>query len=215
MSSLRTAAITLANLLANGRPGSGAPDTTGAADAPTAETLAKWRSVCRDQPPVRHPNHQATDAIALAAHRSARDRMLSTRAGQRLMNDVYTALARPGSSRATIRVTFSRTSDFPEVHSDANYFAPGTAGEPEYEIWIAWQFNLGPNDSPGTGNPGFYKGSSLMAQALFHEIMHVWFVHAHPDAADAGDLGHGHPVFQSREDEVVAELLDIERKLAR
>jgi hypothetical protein len=138
------------------------------------------------------------------------ERLLVTTSGQKLVDDLLPLLKRGGTPAATIKVRFMDHKDFPEQNHDdaAGYYFPEEAGEPSYDVFIQWEKNLGPLEFIKPPFQNLRAGKSRMAHTLFHELAHVWFIHAFPGEG-TGHIGDKmHPEFSKRLD---AALKDLER----
>ena len=139
------------------------------------------------------------------------DLLLVTRAAQKLVDDLKSSLKRAG---AKIKVHVMELKDFPEKgHTDAaGYFTPETPGETSYDVFVMWEKDLRPNDLFNRGETkNLRRGQSFMAHSLFHELLHVWFIHAHRGAGTGHSGSVTHPEFAKRLDAVTLELEKLEQ----
>lgn len=142
------------------------------------------------------------------------DRLLVTPSGQRLVDDLIPLLKREGAAAAKIQVHFMDHTEFPEQgHDDAaGYFTPDTDGEPRYDVFIQWEKNLGALEFIKPPLQNLRAGKSRMAHSLFHEVLHVRFIHAHPGEG-TGHQGDGmHPDFKKRLDAAIKDLEPLDKR---
>lgn len=116
------------------------------------------------------------------------ERLLVTKAGQKLVDDLTPRLKREGAASAKIKVHFMDHKDFPEEgrQDAAGYYTPLEDGEPRYDVFVQWEKNRTPLEFIKPPLQNLRTGKSHMAHSLYHELLHVWFIHAHPG------LGTGH-----------------------
>jgi len=140
-------------------------------------------------------------------------RVLVTPSGLQLVDDLRPLLKRADAPAAKIQVHFMDRTDFPEAHDDAaGYFDPDTGGEPQYDVFVQWEKNLGRRDFNKPPLQNLRAGKSLMAHSLFHEMLHVWFIHAFPGAGTGHSGGVTHPEFQKRLDAVIKDLEPLDKR---
>jgi hypothetical protein len=141
------------------------------------------------------------------------DRLLVTPSGQRLVDDLIPLLKRAGAPAAKIQIHVMFKQDFPEQgHDDAaGYFLPEEEGEPGYDVFIEWQKDAGPNDFTQPPLDKIKQGKSFMADTLFHELLHVWFIHAHPGKGTGHGGGKTDPEFEKRELDFIKDLERLEK----
>ena len=90
--------------------------------------------------------------------------------------------------------TSPNSEDFPRnetghKHVNANFFKPIGERRLRYDLYIVWTKDSGPLEGRIGGR--YREGLSEMADATFHELLHVWFVHQFPNVAGQYvDLGH-------------------------
>jgi hypothetical protein len=197
---IQASAYGAADILLAGGPGIGPL-------VPTQTYMKRWQQVGN----LKETKPGKDWAIAL----DVIDRLLVLPSGQKLVDDLIPLLKRPDAPAAKIQVHFMNRADFPEQGHDvaAGYFTPDTDGEPQYDVFIQWEKNLKPNDFAKFPLQNLKLGKSLMAHSLFHELLHVWFIHAFPGA------GTGHtsedrmdPAFKKRVDAVIKDLELIDKR---
>jgi hypothetical protein len=151
---------------------------------------------------ARSPNAAWTAANAAVM------RMLLMSEGAALVADLPVLLKR-GSVFAKVNVRFMDRSAFPSdeeggTHESAGgFFEPRTGGAKTYDIYVEWVDDLRSNELPGSAG-SYFLGASGMADSVFHELLHIWFVHRFPQAGD--DLGHNVP--RTKNDAAFQERLD-------
>lgn len=182
---------------------------------PKVEDPAKVWSSFATHDFVASARHAAYDnAKAASAAERAIQTMLSIGEGKTLVRE----MPKLRRNRVRIRVHFLDRDAFPPdelggTHEDANFFAPGNADAGVYDLYIAWVPDAGPRDQVGAND---YKlGVSEMADSVFHELLHVWFIHTFGD----DELGHGggpnDRVFARRARDFRDEMLPLDRTRAR
>ena len=197
---IQEAAYGAAAILLAGGPGAIPP-------VPTQTYTMRWRQVGN----LKETKPGKDWAIAL----DVIDRLLVLPSGQKLVDDLIPLLKRPEAPAAKIQVHFMDHTDFPEQGHDvaAGYFTPDTDGEPGYDVFVQWEKSLRQNEFKRPPLQNLKSGKSLMAHTLFHELLHVWFIHAFPGA------GTGHtsedrmdPAFKKRLDAVIKDLELIDKR---
>lgn len=196
-------------------PGQDAPDS--------------WRAIAPDpivfnpdQPERRGPVQEAVN------------RLLRLAEGARLVNQLWHVFCGGRSAcRSRVRITFVDSDRRLDTGDSASgHFSPDAPNEPVYEILVRYRAPLSPevrNRTLGGSWPGgttqdihytHADSESDMANTLFHELLHVWFLHAHPNAHYP--TGHGNvqkgqiePVFMDRLRAFSRELDELEATLRR
>jgi hypothetical protein len=196
---IQTAAYGTADILLAGGPGTGLL-------VPSQKYTARWRVIGNLKETI--PGSRMGEALDVI------DRLLVTPSGQKLVDDLMAVLKRVDAPAAKIQVHFMDHTKFPEQgHDDAaGYFDPDTSGEPQYDVFIQWEKNLGPRDFNKPPLQNLKTGKSLMAHSLFHEMLHVWFIHAFPGAGTGHSGGVTHPEFQKRLDAVIKDLEPLDKR---
>ena len=121
-----------------------------------------------------------------AAH-AAIERMQLVDEGGALVIDVNKQLKRRG---AKVGVIVADPADLPPNetgarHTNANFFMPTVDGAARYRICVAWM-DIGPKVITT-----YELGLSEMADSIFHELLHIWFIHEYPTpAGETPALGH-------------------------
>lgn len=159
---------------------------------------------------------------ALTAANNAITRMQLMNEGGTLIADMPPLLKR-GSVLAKVNVKFMERSLFPSDdrgvrhESAAAFFAPGAPRAKSYDIFVEWVDDLQSNELPGSAG-SYFLGVSGMADSVFHELLHIWFVHKFPNSG--GDFGHTNPptqndaAFAKRMDQFQQQLKDYDSKLS-
>jgi hypothetical protein len=140
--------------------------------------------------------------------------LLVTKTAQTLVDDLRSRFNRSGQAKPKIHAHFMELKDFPEKgHTDAaGYFKPETPDEASYDVYVMWEKDLRPNDLFNRGETrNLRRGQSFMAHSLFHELLHVWFIHAHRGAGTGHSGGVMHPEFAKRLEAVTLELEKLEQ----
>lgn len=132
---------------------------------------------------------------------TAKERMLATASGARLINSLWRLFCHGrGNCRARVSVLFTQT--LPTTEAGASgYFEPGSPDQPHYNVWVLSRLPSIPDGRSITLGGSWPPGDALihfthadpesdMASTLYHEMLHVWFVHA--GRQDIGfPTGHG------------------------
>jgi hypothetical protein len=142
------------------------------------------------------------------------DRFLAIKAGQKLVDEITPLLKRPGAAAAKIQVRFMDHKDFPgEGREDAaGYYAPNEPDEPLYDVYVQWEKNRRPNEFIIGELQTLRLGKSRMAHSLFHEILHVWFIHAYPGEGTGHRGGKIHEEFGKRMDAALKDLEKVDHR---
>jgi hypothetical protein len=124
-------------------------------------------------------------------------RFLRIAEGALLMNQVWTLFCSAGECRTSITVHF--VDQLPPEHREATgAMDPGTRGARAYQIWILYTRPSIPGTRrssqwPATGAPLLFSNvqepASVMAEGIFHEMLHVWFLNAR--RGQIAPTGHG------------------------
>ena len=196
---MQEAAYGTADILLAGGPGSGLV-------VPSQKYTARWKQIGNLK--------EAKPGSAWGTALDVIDRVLVTPSGQKLVDDLIPLLKRVGAPAAMIQAHFMDHTEFPEQgHDDAaGYFDPETSGEAQYDVFIQWEKNLGPRDFNKPPLQNLRAGKSLMAHSLFHEMLHVWFIHAFPGAGTGHSGGRTHPDFQKRLDAIIKDLEPLDKR---
>lgn len=165
-------------------------------------------------------------------------RYLQTRNGQQLINQLWTLFfGRRGGSRSRIVASFldQRRGGWDQA---GGYFGPDQPRAREYRADVRNRFPPDPNERGrtlwGEWGSGEQQVSwthtdpeSDMANTLYHELLHVWFINTQTDLQgsipeDPLHTGHGdpyqgeiHPLFARRYRAFVTELSDMETRWHR
>jgi hypothetical protein len=130
------------------------------------------------------------------------DRLLKTAHGVWLTTELCTVLREPSTNKLTSRVRVSFVDALPQGASDGlGCFRPATRFADVYEIFVR---NASEDLHPDTIVFGEYPANSecavvflyrepesWMAQTLYHELLHVWFLHARAGQELEYPTGHG------------------------
>jgi hypothetical protein len=159
------------------------------------EAVSCWRRLARvDLGSTRHPG--------LA--RPAIDRLFATAQGRALVTDLCGLFIDPtgGEPRSLIEVRF--VDRLPECRDGTEgCFRPATPFAERYEVFVRPQYPDAAADpdvfvfGEYPGNPNcsivfFYQeAASAMAQTLYHELLHVWFLNAFAFDNRSYPTGHG------------------------
>lgn len=158
-------------------------------DAPPTDALKDWGLIMgsrlRSKPAKYAP----------LAERVER-RLLRTSAGVKLVADLQGQLGRRRPP-AMVNVTFTFPARFPAsdfTEGVSGYFEPREPDQDEYDVYVGWERDeLDAYAKVISGvRTELKRGVSFMAQTLFHELLHVWFIHAHRG------LGTGHGAFDGK-----------------
>jgi hypothetical protein len=173
--------------------------------------------------PDRHP--PAQEAV---------NRLLRLAEGARLVNQLWQIFCGPGGTcRSRIRIRF--VDDHENLSGEvgaSGHFSPSNPDEPEYLVLVKYRAPLSPevrSRSLGGSWPGgttedihytHADSESRMANTIFHELLHIWFLHAHRDApyrTGHEDVMRGEidPVFRGRLQTFAGELDALEAELRR
>jgi hypothetical protein len=196
---IQEAAYATGDILLAGGPGTGLL-------VPSVKYVQRWKKIAT----LTEAKPGRDWAIAL----DVIDRMLVTKAGQKLVDEITPELKREGAPAAKIRVRFMDNKDFPGTGREdaAGYFAPDTPDEPAYDVYVQWEKNQRPSDFTPGPLKNLLAGKSRMAHSLFHEILHVWFIHAHPGEG-TGHVGEKmHTEFGKRLDAATADLEKLDKR---
>lgn len=121
----------------------------------------------------------------------AKGRMLRTTSGGRLINSLWNLFCGGGRSTCRSHISVIFTTRLPAETTDASgYFQPSSPNQPRYNVWVLSRLPRQPDERGitigGSWPPAgetlitFTHGDpeSSMASTLYHEMLHVWFVHA-------------------------------------
>jgi hypothetical protein len=154
---------------------------------------------------------EVSDARRPAAEEAIR-RMLTTASGAQLVNSLWRTFCRSGTCRTRIRVRF--LDQLPQSDRElgaAGHFEPDQPGAREYRIRLRNEL-----PSAGTVIGGSWPGGSPvdiafthsdpesgMAETVYHELLHVWYVNTQQDSlypTGHGDVQRGEiaPLFLER-----------------
>ena len=186
-------------------PGQDAPDS--------------WAALVRPAfPKDREQKQRAEEAIR---------RLLWLRSGSWLINALYALFCKAGKCGTRVNVSF--VDQLPRGSTDASgLFEPEWAGQPLYDVWVK---NVAPHTGPGIELGGAWPGGtsidipftytdaeSHMAETLYHELLHVWFVNTQqgsPYTTGHRDVMKGEidPVFYKAIRGFIGELNDLEKRI--
>jgi hypothetical protein len=196
---IQAAAYGTADLLLAGGPGTGPL-------VPPGKYTTKWIQIAT----LKRAKPGKDWAIAA----DVIDRFLAIKSGQKLVDEITPLLKREGARAAKIDVHFTDHADFPgEGRGDAaGYFGPDEPGEPLYDVYVQWEKNMRASEFIKPPLQNLRAGKSRMAHSLFHEILHVWFIHAHPGEG-TGHVGERmHPEFGKRLDAATKDLEKVDKR---
>ncbi len=189
-------------LLAQAAPG-GAPQPpaapaeeqppSGALATPPAATKKRWDELVRRVRITKPAARTEADQVIAT--------FLGTRSGAGLVDDLYRVLSKKARlvSRVVIdfrdKTTIAQEEDEVEVEGqqegEAGLFSPGRRYAPVYTVYVGWDGYPGADNDMGSHVSGIFtslvSGRSMMVETLFHELLHVWFIHAFTDPARYGD----------------------------
>lgn len=191
---------------------------------PGENARESWDSmVASNFPEIREPRRRAEEAIR---------RMLATPSGAQLVNNLWMRFC-GRRSRCGTRVTVFFVDRLPPQRSGddtSGFFDPSIPDQPQYQVWVRNQIPSPTGDrviSLGGEWPGGTSfdirfthddPESSMANTLYHELLHVWFIHAQRDAVFP--TGHGNvlreeiePVFLRRIRTFIGELDALESRI--
>ncbi len=159
------------------QPGRGVIQRTPGVDADDS-----WRELVNSELLPGDPVRDAEAAEAM-------QRMRRTASGAELLNNLWSMFCGSGTCRSNITVSFVET--LPSHATEASgFFEPNARNQPNYTVWIESRrprrADL-PGRSRGIDWPGgsssdfhidIHDNASIMANTLYHEILHIWFIHA-------------------------------------
>ena len=165
---------------------------------------------------------EAADRRAPAA--DAVTRFLRIAEGASLMNQLWTLFCTADGCKTSITLHF--VDQLPPGHNEATgVFDPGTRGASAYRVWVRYVKPSIPgtkrkSEWPSSDDPQVVsrvqEPASVMAENIFHEFLHVWFVNARN--GQIAPTGHGpkgvEPEFLKRLQTANAQLLDLESVIA-
>ncbi|WP_045855612.1 eCIS core domain-containing protein [Teredinibacter purpureus] len=191
---------------------------------PGVDAPDSWNAVVA---PIQWPTNAGRNRVA----QEAKSRMLRTTSGQNLINALWRLFCRGRRHcRSQIHVVFTDT--LPAHRSDASgFFEPNRPNQPRYNVWVRTLAPRNPNNRgiilggawPSRRNPLLHFShtdpESAMASTLYHECLHVWFIHA--GRQDIGfSTGHGdvelaeiEPQFLDGLRTFTAEIDELERRI--
>jgi len=177
---------------------------------------------------VRDADKESRDTAGRRARADeAVKRMLQTASGQKLANQLYAAFCKKDRCRTKIRVVFADR----VPGNEAGLFEPSDAGAPRYTVYVKHVFPPTPgaiqlpggcwpdNKAPATVCYSYADPASDMANTLYHESLHVWFVNTQGDSAiyPTGHMdvnkGEIDPLFLKKLREMSADLDALEKKI--
>jgi hypothetical protein len=190
------------------QPGRGVIQRTPGVDADDS-----WRELITTE---LLPGDPARDAEAA----EAMERMRRTASGADLVNTLWRMFCGSGECRSNITVSF--VASLPSHATEASgFFEPNARNQLNYTVWIESRrprrsgpgVRSGGIDWPGGSSIDFHisiqDNASIMANTLYHELLHIWFLHARRGAAYR--TGHG-DVMQG---EIEPEFLGLLRQFGR
>jgi len=156
--------------------------------------LGCWRRLARVDTPSDHEGRAARAAV---------DRLFATDPGLALVEGLCTLFqdAETGVPRAAIVVDF--VDELPCRDGTDGCFRPSTPGAERYEVFVRTHYSRAASDptlfvfgeypsNPECSVVFFYQEpASFMAQALYHELLHVWYVNARASHRPTYQTGHG------------------------
>jgi hypothetical protein len=180
--------------LASGQPvGFGARSTAELEEQ--REAALCWRQLASVDP---------GDGRANELRRLTLDRFLETAHARALVLDLCIVFAAPSGNELTSTVVVRFVDRVPDaLDTPEGSFQPAVAGAARYEILVqtryrdaateptVFVFGEWPNN-PECAYTFFYRqAASMMAQTLYHELLHVWFVNQPAAAERPFPTGHG------------------------
>lgn len=156
-------------------------------------------------------------------------RMRATASGADLVNTLWRMFCGSGQCRSNITVSF--VEQLPTNATEASgFFEPNARNRPNYTVWIQSRQPRRPNqlsqsrgiDWPGGSPIDFHinisDNASIMANTLYHEMLHVWHIHARRRASHPtghGDVMQGEiePEFLTSLQRFGAEMETLERQI--
>lgn len=105
-------------------------------------------------------------------------RMLAISEAQSMINELYNLLCPKDVCKSVIRVLFEDSLEQYPMGEGRGFFEPAVVRAPNYQVHI---LNQRPSSSRGSAtwegiNLTYTDPSTMMADALYHELLHVWFV---------------------------------------
>jgi len=167
---------------------------------------------------------------------------MNTRSGQALVNDLDAVLYGPDGPKSKIEIDFRRKKRIPGEEENptppAGKFLPHRRDAKRYTVYVGWETGGASSGSINIGShvSGIFTTIShplfFMAETLFHELLHVWFIHTFRDPIRYRDdsmprTGHSgsspdgrgyesiHPEFEKRLRRMLDELEEIEKALRK
>jgi hypothetical protein len=193
---------------------------------PGDDAADSWQAIIT----TRHSSDKQQEKL----ERAAIDRLISTPSGAQLINGLWKIFCgEEGACCSRIVLEFLQT--MPREHRDAlGYFEPDTPDKPVYSVYVKALPAL-PAEIPGAvtigggewaeGSPVSFRvyhtdSESSLAANMYHEILHVWFIHAnrwatYPTGHQDIMKGEIEPVFLERIRQFSKDLDELEARLKR
>jgi hypothetical protein len=148
---------------------------------PGVDADDSWRELITTELLPGDPTRDAEAAEAM-------QRMRRTASGADLVNTLWRMFCGSGECSSNITVSFVET--LPSHATEASgFFEPNARNQPNYTVWIESRrprrTDL-PDRSRGIDWPGgapidfhinIHDNASIMANTLYHELLHIWFLH--------------------------------------
>ena len=163
-------------------------------------------------PSKKHPQAYGPGK-AFNAALAAIERMQLVDEGGQLVIDVNKLLKRRGGK---VGVIVADAADLPpnetgHRHTTANFFMPVELDELRYKICVVWI----PDSGRFEVDKKYRLGLSHIADAIYHELLHIWFIHTYPQTPL--QLGHSGGVndekFADRLQTFQQQMMDLDRAL--
>lgn len=210
---------------AKGKPSEVLPQTV--SERPPQPTLDGWNRMLTKlttTPPSRKA--QAEEAVS---------RILRTASGVWLVGRLFEVRKRLKLPEPRVQIHVMPKKLFPDkkIAEAEGYYAPEPPGEPLYHVYADWAQgtrSLGAFSIVIAGIPTSIRDdASALAIVIFHELLHVWFIHEYNGLYDGKvNTGHGamgprgyeyiHPDFEVRLRKFyreIAELEELDSQLGR
>lgn len=167
------------------------PPPSGALATPSAATKKRWDELVR-RVKVTKPGTRAEADQVIAS-------ILGTRSGASLVDDLHRVLSKKDRLVSHVVIDFRDKTTIPQEEEEvegqqegeAGLFSPRRRYAPLYTVYVGWDDYPGADNDMGSHVSGIFtslvSGRSMMVETLFHELAHVWFIHAFTDPRRYGD----------------------------